>query len=106
MGDVSSERKKKGEHKHVKIRDSKLSHHNNNIKEKESYHLQFPSCISLFLPHTHTNMGCLSRTKVENILSLTFNGINIALCLLVIAAAIIKAIKGNFSQIVMCIYGG
>ncbi|CDS03027.1 hypothetical protein LRAMOSA00429 [Lichtheimia ramosa] len=51
-------------------------------------------------------MGCLSRTKVENILSLTFNGINIALCLLVIAAAIIKAIKGNFSQIVMCIYGG
>ncbi|KAI8367563.1 COPI associated protein-domain-containing protein [Radiomyces spectabilis] len=47
----------------------------------------------------------LSRTKVENILSLMLNGINIGLYLLVIAAAILKAIDGNFSQIVMCIYG-
>ncbi|KAG2222620.1 hypothetical protein INT45_008284 [Circinella minor] len=51
-------------------------------------------------------MRFISRTKVENILSLTLNGINILFCLLVIAACIYKCIQAEFSVIVMCIYGG
>ena len=51
-------------------------------------------------------MRFISRTKVENILSLTLNGINILFCLLVIAACIYKCIQAEFSAIVMCIYGG
>ncbi|KAI9018077.1 COPI associated protein-domain-containing protein [Phycomyces nitens] len=47
----------------------------------------------------------LSRTKVENILSLGLNGMNISLYLLVIASTIVKCLNANFSQIVMGIYG-
>lgn len=47
-----------------------------------------------------------SRTKVENIASLFLNGLNICLYLLVIAACVLKSIQADFSDIVMCIYGG
>ncbi|KAI7864609.1 COPI associated protein-domain-containing protein [Spinellus fusiger] len=46
-----------------------------------------------------------SRTKIENIMSLTLNAVNISLYLLVIAATIVKCIGANFSFIVMGIYG-
>ncbi|OBZ88917.1 hypothetical protein A0J61_03040 [Choanephora cucurbitarum] len=47
----------------------------------------------------------ISRTKVENILCLTFNAINIILYAFVIVAIIFKCIQGNFADIVMGIYG-
>ncbi|ORY93874.1 COPI associated protein-domain-containing protein [Syncephalastrum racemosum] len=51
-------------------------------------------------------MRMVSRTKVENMLSLVLNGINLSLYALVIVACIYKAIQTDFSQIVLCIYGG
>ncbi|CAO3623539.1 unnamed protein product [Mucor hiemalis] len=47
----------------------------------------------------------ISRSKVEHIACLALNGINIVLYLLVITAIIFKCIHGNFSDIVMGIYG-
>ncbi|KAI9322407.1 hypothetical protein BX666DRAFT_1894554 [Dichotomocladium elegans] len=51
-------------------------------------------------------MRFISRTKIEHILSLVLNGINMSLCLLVIVACVFKSINGSFSEIVICIYGG
>lgn len=51
-------------------------------------------------------MRMVSRTKVENMLSLVLNGINLSLYAFVIVACIYKAIQTDFSQIVLCIYGG
>lgn len=48
----------------------------------------------------------VSRTKIENILTLTLNCTNVALYLLLIAAVIYKSINANFSQVVIAIYGG
>ncbi|KAI9306050.1 COPI associated protein-domain-containing protein [Cunninghamella echinulata] len=48
----------------------------------------------------------VSRTKIENILTLALNCTNIALYLLVITAVIYKSINANFSQVVIAIYGG
>ncbi|KAI8340605.1 COPI associated protein-domain-containing protein [Chlamydoabsidia padenii] len=48
----------------------------------------------------------ISRTKTENILTLTFNCMNIVLYLLVIAAVIYKCLSADFSQIMIGIYGG
>ncbi|KAI8059035.1 COPI associated protein-domain-containing protein [Gilbertella persicaria] len=47
----------------------------------------------------------ISRSKVEHIVSLIFNGVNIILYALVVVAVIFKCIKGNFADIVMGIYG-
>ncbi|KAI8365598.1 COPI associated protein-domain-containing protein [Blakeslea trispora] len=47
----------------------------------------------------------ISRSKVEHILCLTFNAINIILYAFVIVAIIFKCINGNFADIVMGIYG-
>jgi hypothetical protein len=50
-------------------------------------------------------VNMISRSKVENIVCLALNGINIILYLLVITAVIFKCIQGNFADIVMGIYG-
>ncbi|KAI9252053.1 COPI associated protein-domain-containing protein [Helicostylum pulchrum] len=47
----------------------------------------------------------ISRSKVEHIVSLALNGINIILYLLIITAIIFKCIDGKFSEIVLGIYG-
>ncbi|KAH8550664.1 COPI associated protein-domain-containing protein [Umbelopsis sp. PMI_123] len=46
----------------------------------------------------------ISRTKIENITSLTFNVINITLYVLITTAAVTKSIGGNFADIVVCVY--
>ncbi|CAO3663297.1 unnamed protein product [Umbelopsis ramanniana] len=46
----------------------------------------------------------ISRTKIENITSLTFNFINITLYILITTAAVTKSIGGNFADIVVCVY--
>ncbi|KAI8099799.1 COPI associated protein-domain-containing protein [Halteromyces radiatus] len=48
----------------------------------------------------------ISRTKAENILTLTLNCINIILYLLVIVSVIMKSLHADFSQIMVGIYGG
>ncbi|GAN05087.1 hypothetical protein MAM1_0081c04556 [Mucor ambiguus] len=47
----------------------------------------------------------ISRSKVEHIVCLALNGINIVFYLLIITAVIFKCIQGNFADIVMGIYG-
>lgn len=47
----------------------------------------------------------ISRSKVEHIVCLTLNGLNIVLYLLTITAVIFKCIHGDFSDIVLGIYG-
>ncbi|KAI9363601.1 COPI associated protein-domain-containing protein [Pilaira anomala] len=47
----------------------------------------------------------ISRSKVEHIVCLALNGINIILYLLTITAVIFKCIDGKFSEIVLGIYG-
>ncbi|KAI8881655.1 hypothetical protein K501DRAFT_300527 [Backusella circina FSU 941] len=47
----------------------------------------------------------VSRFKVEHISSLTINGINIILYLAIITAVVFKCINGNFSDVVLSIYG-
>ncbi|KAI8635910.1 COPI associated protein-domain-containing protein [Parasitella parasitica] len=47
----------------------------------------------------------ISRSKVEHIVCLALNGINIIFYLLIITAVIFKCIRGSFADIVMGIYG-
>lgn len=62
-----------------------------------SYHFSFPLLyICMF-----------SKTKVENILGLGFNTINLSLYLVAMATTVMKAVvqHPDVSQILTCIYG-
>jgi hypothetical protein len=61
--------------------------------------------IILFLLFQYLHKKMISRSKVEHIVCLALNGINIIFYLLVIIAVIFKCIGGKFSDIVMGIYG-
>jgi hypothetical protein len=64
-----------------------------------------PSSLSFSLSVSFFYTIMISRSKIEHIVCLALNGINIALYLLVITAVIFKCIQGNFADIVMGIYG-
>lgn len=64
--------------------------------------------VTFFLIKNHSfflKKKMISRSKVENIVCLALNGINIVFYLLIITAVIFKCIQGNFADIVMGIYG-
>jgi hypothetical protein len=66
-----------------------------------------PSKRVFYLHHKNKSSyvhAMISRTKIENITSLTFNFINITLYILVTIAAVTKSIGGNFADIVVSVY--
>jgi hypothetical protein len=65
---------------------------------------EFLNCQSEFLYLSISFSFMISRTKIENVTSLTFNFINITLYVLITTAAITKSIAGDFVDIVVCIY--